>query len=60
MDNGCVFRGKKLSNGYNICLARNIEVLCTGMDDYKKTCPEWGPTREAEKYYEKKLLLETD
>lgn len=56
MDGGCVFLGKKVMVGndvMNICLAKNTTVNCDGSSYFKSQCPEWGPTREAEKYYEK-------
>jgi hypothetical protein len=36
------------------------QILCEGTREDKKSCPAWGPTIEAEKYYDAKIEEDRD
>jgi len=55
MESGC--KHVKIISSGNVCELSKREdsciyrIYCSGTIDDKKKCPEWGPTRAAEKYY---------
>jgi len=61
MKSGCIYC-KEIDNGlrkYYYCELSlsgcTYQIKCRGSADEKRKCPEWGPTLEAEKYYQLKL-----